>query len=128
MSEYFGGEYVYSVLSSDSELFAYISDSLYNGLVIPADDKSLETVNFYRIGDLSGGAEVFQQQWSIDCRSETESGSKAIAHIVFSALNRKNGEAGSLEYYGVASIGQTLPPADSNDVFNTSVTLTLRRR
>lgn len=124
----YGGDYIYSTLSSSTPVIDYIGTSLYNGTVVDSNDTSLRTINFYRVGGFDGGQEWFRQEWSIDCRAETERVSREIATAVFDELNRKSGTVGGFAYFGVASVGQTLPPLNQQDVFNTPVTLILRRR
>jgi len=124
----YGGDYLYSVLSASTELLAYIGTSLYNGTMVPTTDDSTETVNFYRVGAFDGGQEWFRQDWSADCRAKDEKTSRAIAWEVFRALNRKSGTIGGFDYFGVGSVGQTIPPINAEDVYNTPVTIILRRR
>jgi hypothetical protein len=124
----YGGDYLYNVLSNSASLLAYIGTSLYNGTMVPMTDESLKTVNFYRIGGFDGGQEWFRQEWSIDCRAKDEKTSREIAGVVFDELNRKSGSIGGFDYFGVATVGQTVPPIDAEDLYNTPVTLILRRR
>lgn len=124
----YGGDYIYTALSASSALLAYIGTSLYNGTMVPQTDKTLKTINFYRIGNLEGGLEYFRQDWSIDCRAKTEKTSREIASVVYDVLNRHSGTVGGFDYFGVASVGQTIPPIDTEDVYNTPVNLLLRRR
>jgi hypothetical protein len=124
----YGADYIYQTLSNSASLLAYIGTSIYNDSMVPTTEESLQTVNFYRVGNFDGGQEWFRQEWSIDCRAETERDSILIANIIFNELNRKSGTVGGFSYFGVASVGQTLPPIDIRDVYNTPVSLILRRR
>jgi hypothetical protein len=124
----YGGDYLYSVLSASTELLAYIGTSLYNGTMVPTTDDNTESVNFYRVGSFDGGQEWFRQEWSVDCRAKDEKTSRAIAWEAFQALNRASGNIAGFTYFGVASVGQTVPPISTEDVYNTPVTVILRRR
>lgn len=128
MPDYLGGDYLYSVLNADSEIDALVGENIFNGLLVPQTVTSLETINFYRISPTRGGESFFDSTWSIDCRSSTEPGSQAIAEAVQTVLNREDIAVGDYTFFGVADIGQTIPPRDETDVYNTPVSIRIRRK
>lgn len=123
-----GADYISNILNNDSAITAIVSTSIYNARVIPQTDTNNNTINFYRITPYSGGSEIFQVEWSIDCKSDIETISQEIADNVLNAFNRIFGNINSKTYYGVCDIINTIPPIDETDVYNTSVQLTLKRR
>ena len=122
MSDTLGGDYIYTVLN------AALSVPVYNSRMVPETETSRETVNFYPVGTYDASLEYFTIPWSIDCRSATSNGSIQIAVQVRDALNRAKAVVGGYTYFGVIQIGGIVPPIDQADVYNTPVTLTVRRK
>ena len=127
MSDTLGGDYIFEVLSTDAGVGG-ITDAVYNARMVPAEEPSRTTVNFYRIGTWDSRLDYFQLDWSVDCRAPTDRDSMALAVAVKDALNRRTAEVGGFLYHGAVQVGSPIPPADEADVYNTSVTLTVRRR
>jgi hypothetical protein len=138
MSEYYGGDYIYSVLNADSALNTllgqYTDETGVSGYpvfiakIIPSDCPSRKTVNCYRLDPFDASLEYFISRWSIDCRADDEYESQAIATAVTSALNRVHKIVSGETYFGTVSILSTIPPIDDSDQYNTSVQLLIRRR
>lgn len=127
MSDTLGGDFIYSTLSSDSGVTA-LTTAIYNGRMIPETETSETTINFYIVGPYDASLEYFLAGWSIDCRSPTSKGSLDLAVAVRDAMNRVKAVVGGYTYHGVIQIGGTVPPLDESDVFNTPVTITVRRK
>ncbi len=126
--DYRGGEYIYSVLSNDTDVTDIVGTSVYNARMVPQTDTSAETINCYQSGTYNAAEEFFQTTWSIDCRAGTEQESQELAQAVESALNRKSASVGGYLYFGTISILPTIQPADDADVYNTPVEIIARRR
>lgn len=122
MSDTLGGDYIYTVLN------AALSVPVYNSRMVPETETGTETVNFYITGIYDAALPFFTVPWSIDCRSLTGYGSIGLAVEVRDALNRETAVVGGYTYHGVIQIGGTIPPIDQADVFNTPVTITVRRK
>lgn len=127
MSDTLGGDYIYQTLWGNDEV-TNITHAIYNARMIPKEETNQTTINFYRIGSWNARLEYFQLDWSVDCRAPTDHDSMALAVAVKDALNRRTTEAGGFLYHGAVQIGGPIPPADEADVYNTSVTLTVRRK
>lgn len=128
MAEYFGGDFIYSTLSTSTALSALISTNIFNARMVPKDTASLETVNFYPVIPYDPRSEVFASTWSADCRSATDSGALEIARVVVATLNRLSSAVGGYTYFAVTGMGGPIPPADDTDVYNCPVSIILRRR
>jgi len=126
--DYLGGEYLYSVLSNDSDVTDIVGTSIHNARKIPKDDTSSETINFYQGGSYNAADEYYQLTWSVNCRSSTGYGAAELADKVRIALNRKSAITGDYMYFGTCSILPTIPPADESDVYNKPIEIILRRR
>lgn len=127
MSDTLGGDFIYTVLSASSEVTA-LTTAIYNGRMIPKTETAQTTINFYPVGIYDARLSYFSTEWSVDCRAPTSGGSLDLAVAVRDALNRVTSAVGGYVYHGVIQIGGTVPPLDDADVFNTPVTLTVRRK
>lgn len=133
MAEFFGGEYILQALLNNPAVTALVpsaefGEAIFNDRIIPATEEADNTINYYKTGPFSGGVEFFSSIWSIDCRGETNAKSLEIASEVFNTLNRHTFTVGGYEYFGRVDIGGTIPPLDANDVYNTPLTILIRRR
>jgi hypothetical protein len=122
VSDTLGGDYIYTVLSGA------LSAPAYNSRMVPETETSKTTVNFYPVGNYDASFEYFSIPWSIDCRAPTSNSSIELAIEVRDALNRETAVVGGYTYFGVIQIGGVIPPLDDADVYNTPVTLTVRRK
>lgn len=120
-----GGDYIYSVLSSASELSDFY---IVNGRKVPSTNTSGKTVNYYQITPFEGGREYFQVTWSIDIRAFDQQDAETAAQAVFDDLNRLTYDVGGKTYFGIASILPVIPPVVDNDAYNAPITLLIRRR
>ena len=127
MSETFGGDYIYTMLS-DSSAVTDKTTAIYNARMIPRTETNMTTINFYRIGVFNAAQEFFQTDWSVDCRAASDHDAIDLASAVKDALNRKDAAVSSYEYYTTVQIGQVIPPANEADVYNVPVTVTVRRK
>jgi len=127
MADTLGGDFIYSVLSTDAGVTDITTD-IYNARMVPETVSNLTTINFYMAGVYNAAQEYFSAEWSIDCRSDLGYNSLGLAVAVRDAINRVTSTVGGYAYHGVIEIGGTIPPADAADVYNTPVSLALRRR
>ena len=127
MAEYYGGDYLYTTLSTDSAVQA-ITTAIYNARMIPSDETSAKTVNFYATSPTNPRLEYFEARWSIDCRAPIESDALDLATAVVAAINRKHKTEGTKSYFGVVDILWPIPPANDADVYNVPVQVYIRRR
>lgn len=127
MSDTLGGDFIYTVLSGDSGV-TDITSAIYNSRMVPETESGLTTVNFYLIGPYDASLPYFEARWSTDCRAPTSHESMALAVAVRDAINRQTAVVGGYTYHGIIEIGSALPPIDQTDVFNTPVTITVRRK
>jgi len=127
MAEYYGGDYLYTTLSTDAEIQA-ITTSVYNARMVPPDAPAGKTINFYPVVPMNARGEFFESRWSIDCRAPLESDALDLATAVVAALNRRSYAAGGKTYYGVVDMLGPVPPANDADVYNVPVQLYIRRR
>lgn len=127
MSDTLGGDFIYSVLSGNAGVTA-ITSKIFNARMVPEEETSLTTINFYPVGLHDARAEFFSAEWSVDCRAEKQSDSLALAIAVRDAINRETATVGGYVYHGALQIGGPIPPRDAADVYNTPVALTVRRR
>lgn len=132
MSEYYGGDYIYTVLNADSGVIAALGTTsnhpVFIARMVPSDRTERKTINCYRIDPFDASSEIFTSKWSIDCRADTEYNSQDIASAVCTALNRVHKTTDGKMYFGTISILSTIPPIDESDQYNTSVQLLIRRR
>lgn len=129
MPEYFGGDYIRGTLAADAPLKLLVAaTAIVNARLIPPTITATTTINFYRISPVRGGAPVLEVEWSVDCRSSVQATSENMAQRVKEVLNREHITYGGGRYYAIADILPTLPPVDETDVYNTPVSLTVRRR
>lgn len=98
--------------------------ALFNDLKIPEKCTGKNTINFYLVAPISGAAEIEEYEYSINCRSDTFKKSITMAYTVYGALNRIH----ALDSFTLSYVLQTIPPADSTDVYNTPVTIKLKKR
>ena len=124
---------IYQALSTDATIQALVPSTTYtyaifNSLLIPEIETATETINFYNEGNFSGGEELFNQAVSINCRATEYSDSRAIATAVYNVLNRNSKSFSGNDYFNIISILPTIPPADSSDVYNTPISVQIRRR
>lgn len=127
MADTLGGDFIYTVLSSDSGVTAITGD-IYNARLVPETVDNLTTINYYTIGPYNAALEYFTIDWSVDCRAPGGYDSMQLAIAVRDAINRVTSAVGGYTYHGVVQISGTVPPADASDVYNTPVTLTVRRK
>ena len=131
MSEYYGGDYLYSVMNADAGIIAALGTSsnhpVFNARMVPSDRTERKTINFYRLDPFDATLEYFTSKWSIDCRADSEYDSQAIASAVTFALNRVHILVDGKTYFGTISILATIPPLNDADQYNTSVQIQIRR-
>jgi len=128
MPELYGSDFINDILVNDSAIVAIVGTSISENLLVPSTDKSLETINYYKTGLVDGRIEYGAFRWSIDCRSKAYLTSRDLASLVFDAFNRVNATVNSKFYYAVVDILTTLPPVDNTDVYNTPVSVYVRRK
>jgi hypothetical protein len=132
MSEYYGGDYLYTVLNADAGVISSLGTTsnhpVFNARMVPMDRTERKTINMYRLDPYDASIEYFQSKWSIDCRGDTETDSHAIADAVTTALNRVHTLTTGIMYFGTVSILSTIPPANDTDQYNTSVQILIRRK
>lgn len=132
MSEYYGGDYLYTTLNADAGVIASLGTSsehpIFNARLVPADRTERKTINMYRIDPFDASLEYFESRWSIDCRADSEYDSQSIAGAVTTALNRVHKLSVGKMYFGTISILSTIPPINESDQYNTSVQILIRRR
>ena len=128
MAEYFGSDFIYGELTGNSEITDIVGTAIYSARLIPESENSLKTINFYTIGNFDGALEYFEREWSIDCRSNNEQESKNIAFLVYENLNRYHATVSGKAYFSVCSILSTIEPLNDSDVYNTPVSMLLKRR
>lgn len=127
MSETLGGDFVYQVLSADSSVTA-MTTAIYNARMVPETEASLTTINAYHTGTFDARLNYFQTEWSVDCRAADGHDSMELALKASDALNRRFKTIGSKQYFGAVQVGQTVPPRDETDVYNTPLSVTIRRK
>lgn len=128
MSEYLGSDYLYSALSSASDVTDLVSTNIFNARLIPEGTESFDTINFYQVTNYDASLNYFELTYSVDCRSKFYPKSQEIALAVVDALNRESAIVNGYAYYGVCDILAVIPPIDSTDAYNTPVEVRLRRR
>lgn len=128
MTERFGGDIIYSILSNDSSITTIVSTSIYEDHIVPATDTTTETINFYKLNPFAGGADFFESRFSIDCRAADYNTSQTLAYNVFAALNREFATLSGKEYFFRCDILSTIPPVNETDVYNTPVQVYIRRK
>jgi hypothetical protein len=89
--------------------------ALFNSTVIPDDFTGDEVVNYYDSGTYNVALEYGDYIYTINCRSKTESGSKAIASEIISLLNRV---FYNYIYVTISKLA-TIKPIDETDIYNT---------
>ena len=93
--------------------------ALFNNVSIPPEFTGKEVANFYDSGTFNRALDYGVYTYTINCRSETETGSKAMAEEAISLLNRV--------FYNDIFTNvlklPTLPQADETDVYNTPLTV-----
>ena len=128
MGERYGADFLNSLMKNDTDITDIVGTSIYEGLKVPGDDDSEETINFYRINPFNGGLEYFESRFSIDCRSKSYLTSRDLASNVFTAINREFATVNGKRYFAVCDILTTIPPVNDTDSYNTPVEVYLRRR
>ena len=124
--DYLDGAAIYNTLANDSDVTT-LTTAIYKARLIPETETSLDTINCYPTS-VDGGVEYFQRVWSVDCRSDNEYTSQEIASRAFESLNRIQFSYSGKMYFTVCSILGTIPPLDKTDVYNTPITVIVRRR
>lgn len=127
MAERYGGDMIDEALRVTA-ITSIVGTSLYEGGKIPDTDTSEDTINYYRSGPYSGRLEYFESRWSVDCRRKTEKNSRDLATIAFGLLNRLNFTVDGKQYFAVCDILTTIPPINTTDVYNSPVSVYLRRK
>ncbi len=97
------------------------SPAIFNGTV-PQDFTDMNFINFYFIS--LPDKENHIMKYSVDCRGESYAEANTIANAVYTALNRVSFS----NFFTSCDIGQTLPPMDNTDVYNTPVSVNLFKR
>lgn len=97
---------------------------LFSDNLIPQSFSGTESINFYMVSPYNGGLNYNDYSYSINCRSNTYSGSRAIAEAVKTGINRVSYST----YYIVLSVLSTIPPQDETDVYNTPIEVTIKSR
>lgn len=98
--------------------------ALFPDLIVPNDFQLKKSINYYSIAPINGAAAIEQYQYSINCRAETMQESLTIAYTVNQQLNRAHG----VDSFKICSVLQTIPPGDETDLYNTPITITLKKR
>jgi hypothetical protein len=98
--------------------------ALFNESLIPSAFTGKKSINFYLVSPIIGANELEEYEYSVNCRAATHNASLTMAYTVHTALNRVHG----VDSFKLSSVLQTIPPADSTDVFNTPVTIKLKMR
>jgi len=131
MSEYYGGDYLYTTLNSNAGVIAALGTTsnhpIFNARMVPPDRTERKTINMYRLDPFDATLEYFVSKWSIDCRADSEYDSQTLSEAVTTALNRVQIVYGGKTYFGTVSILSTIPPVDDTDQYNTSVQIQIRR-
>ena len=128
MSERYGADYIYDVLSNDSSITTIVGSSIYEDTLIPQSDTTQDTINFYRPGPYNPKLEYFENRWSVDCRRPAYGDSLDLATLVKDAFNRNFATVNSKYYFSVVDILPTIPPVNDSDVYNTPVEIYVRRK
>ena len=129
MADTLGGDFINTILTGDAGVTALVAASaIYNARMVPETEESQITINFYPAGTYDARLEYFSVPWSIDCRAVTDGDSRDLAVAVRDAINRVKSVVGGFTYFGTVQLGGTIPPADQSDVYNTPVTLLVRRK
>jgi len=98
--------------------------ALFNDSLIPADFTGKKSINFYLVSPIIGANELEEYEYSVNCRAATFNGSLTMAYTVHTALNRIHG----VDSFKLSLVLNTIPPADSTDLYNTPVTIKLKMR
>lgn len=98
--------------------------ALFNDSIIPESFTGHSSINFYLITPVSGGSEIEQYEYSVNCRASTFKNSMLLAVAVYTELNRSF----ALNAFKVCNILQTIPPVDNTDVYNTPVYVKIKMR
>jgi len=129
MAEYYGGDYLYSVLSTDSGVTAITSaDNIFNDTMVPETNTADNTINLYLVENFNAALEYFQSQWSVDCRAKKGYTALNLATAVVAAVNRVSSAVGGFTYFATAEILPVINPAYDADKFNCPVQVRVRRR
>lgn len=128
MAELFGGDYIYSAISSDTDLAELVGTNIFNARLIPSDATGTETINFYITAPVNYALPHFEARWSINCRASIESTALQIADRVAVLINRVFGSVDSHAFYATVSMLAPIPPVDDTDAYNVPVEIYLRRR
>lgn len=121
-------------LYNDAALVALLAEqasgapALFNARLIPPEFLGTPVINYYRIDPISGGDEVDQFVWSVNCRAESEVLSQAVAELVYDLLRRTSARVDDYEYFFTPSLLATIPPTNEVDDFNSPVDVTVRAR
>jgi len=129
LAERYGADFIDNILTNDATVLALVpAVDISENVLVSQSNRTQETINYYRPGTFSGGVSWFEVRWSINCRSQTYTGSRDIATAASDALNRVNSTVNGKYYHAVCDILPTLPPVDKADVYNTPVEVLIRRR
>lgn len=124
----FGLDEVYTALNVSN--ITTLLDSYGSGKALfamplmPESFTGKKSINFYMIAPYSGADAISTYEFSINCRGSNFNDSITIAREVFNTINRKS----YTDYFITCSLLQTIPPADSTDVYNTPVRIILKKR
>lgn len=99
--------------------------ALFNAMVLPSDFTLDKSINFYFNFRQPGETDIYE--YTINCRSDiynTTQGSLSIAKKVYDEIHRKNYNG----YYIFCTLGNTIPPEDNQDNYNTPITAIIKMR
>jgi hypothetical protein len=129
MAEYYGGDFIYSTLSTDAGVTALApAVNIYTDTMVPETDTADNTINFYMSGNFNAALEYFEVEWSIDCRAKKGYTAIDMATAVTSAINRVSATVGGFTYFATAEILPVINPVYDADKFNCPVQVRVRRR
>lgn len=113
-----------NVSTVTAEVGTYKSESAIWAATLIPPAYTGDGINFYLSEPYDARMDIEIYNYIINCRSDSETQSHAIANAVLTATNRKFNN----DYYISCTVQQTLPPADETDDYNTIVNATLKKR
>lgn len=128
MSDYGDLNVLFQTLNSASAVTDLVGTDIYNGLRIPENTTGTDTINIYRESGLNNADEIFNVSCSVNCRSTNYNTSREIATAVIATLNRKQTDYNSKKYHFIVTALPTLKPLNESDVYNTPLSVFVRRR
>jgi hypothetical protein len=99
--------------------------AIFPSTLIPEAFTGTEVINFYRTSSNASGLAYNEHSYTINCRSKLEINSIILMQAVDNALNRTEITDGLI--YSINK-GQTIPPLDETDVYNTPLTVTIKSK